>query len=173
MINYFDLFDLPCAIAIDKKQLSTAYKTLSRVLHPDRFGAATQAEQDEALRRYTNVNDGYRTLKDDNLRYAYLLELHEQMPAEGKAQVPQDFLMEMMDLNEQLMEVQMDSQSASVAAVAAEISSLEDGLALEYEGILSLDSAPTEQELQKLLDYYLKRRYLMRIRSKLNTFGAL
>lgn len=172
-MSYFELFELQSAICIDKKQLTKAYMSLSRVLHPDRFATATQAEQDEALKRYTAINDGYRILKDDNLRYKYLLELADIMPAEGEAKVPQGFLMDMMDLNEQLMELQFDPNLEASNKVNDQLNQLEADLDTTYTAVLSQDNPPSEAELKKLLDYYLKRRYVMRIRSKLNTFDAL
>ncbi|HEY4010023.1 MAG TPA: Fe-S protein assembly co-chaperone HscB [Acidobacteriaceae bacterium] len=123
--NYFDLFGLPRHLNIDTAALEKAFYAHSRKLHPDRFAARPQAEQDAALAASSRLNDAYRTLKDPIARTEYLLELEgirleEQSRAatdaaraagkEKKQVAPPDLLEEAFELNMQLEEMSMAKQ---------------------------------------------------------------
>ncbi len=120
MPDYFAIFNLPHHLHIDLSQLEKSFYAQSRKLHPDRFAARPQSEQDEALAASSTLNDAYRTLKDPILRTQYLLslegvELEEQSKSateaartsgtEKKQLIPPELLEEVFDLNMQLMEM--------------------------------------------------------------------
>jgi molecular chaperone HscB len=120
MSNYFAFFDLPSKLQIDTVSLEKRFYALSRRLHPDRFASKSVAEQEEALRESSLLNDAYRTLKDPILRTQYLLtlegvELEEQSKAatdaarasggQKKQIVPAELLEEVFELNMQLAEM--------------------------------------------------------------------
>ncbi|MBS1801040.1 MAG: Fe-S protein assembly co-chaperone HscB [Acidobacteria bacterium] len=124
-MNYFEVFSLPAKLHIDTAALEKQFYAQSRRLHPDRFASRPQAEQEEALRQSSLLNDAYRTLKDPILRTQYLLklegvELEEQSKAatdaartsgvEKKQVVPPELLEEVFDLNMQLQEMKMAKQ---------------------------------------------------------------
>jgi molecular chaperone HscB len=120
MPDYFTIFSLPHHLHIDLAQLEKSFYAQSRKLHPDRFAARPQSEQDEALAASSRLNDAYRTLKDPILRTQYLLslegvELEEQSKSateaartsgtEKKQLIPPELLEEVFELNMQLMEM--------------------------------------------------------------------
>jgi molecular chaperone HscB len=120
MQDYFALFSLPRHLHIDTAALEKTFYAQSRKLHPDRFAARPQAEQDEALAASSTLNDAYRTLRDPILRTQYLLtlegvELEEQSKSateaartsgtEKKQLIPPELLEEVFELNMQLMEM--------------------------------------------------------------------
>jgi molecular chaperone HscB len=120
MSNYFDFFDLPFKLQIDTVSIEKRFYALSRRLHPDRFASKSAAQQEEALRESSLLNDAYRTLKDPILRTQYLLalegvELEEQSKAatdaarasgeQKKQVVPAELLEEVFELNMQLAEM--------------------------------------------------------------------
>jgi len=124
-MNYFEVFSLPEKLAIDTAALEKQFYALSRKLHPDRFASRPAAEQEEALRQSSLLNDAYRSLKDPILRTQYLLKLHgveleEQSKAatdaaresggEKKQIVPPELLEEVFELNMQLQEMRMAKQ---------------------------------------------------------------
>src|SRR6195952_3554107 len=121
--NYFTQFSLPEHLHIDLPLLEKAFYAHSRKLHPDRFAAKPQAEQDAALAASSSLNDAYRTLRDPIARTEYLLSLEgvqmeEQSRAatdaakatgtEKKQVAPPDLLEEAFELNMQLEEMRMD-----------------------------------------------------------------
>ncbi|QNI37322.1 Fe-S protein assembly co-chaperone HscB [Edaphobacter albus] len=124
-MNYFEVFSLPEKLTVDTAALEKQFYSLSRKLHPDRFASRPAAEQEEALRQSSLLNDAYRALKDPILRTQYLLklqgiELEEQSKAatdaarqsggEKKQVVPPELLEEVFELNMQLQEMRMAKQ---------------------------------------------------------------
>ena len=123
--DYFSVFHLPRKLHVDVAALEKAFYAESRKLHPDRFAARPQLEQDAALALSSRLNDAYRTLKDSILRTQYLLslegvELEEQSKSateaartsgtEKKQIVPPELLEEVFELNMQLMEMKSAKQ---------------------------------------------------------------
>jgi len=119
--DYFTLFNLPRHLHLDLAALEKAFYAQSRKLHPDRFAAKPQDEQDAALAASSALNDAYRTLRDPIARTEYLLslegiQLEEQSRAAtdlakstgtAKKQVaPPDLLEEAFELNMALEEIQ-------------------------------------------------------------------
>ena len=125
MRDYFAFFGLPRHLHLDTAGLEKQFYTLSRKLHPDRFAAKPVAEQEEALRQSSLLNDAYRTLKEPIARTEYLLtlegvQLEEQSRAatdaaratgtEKKQVAPPELLEEAFELNMQLEEMKMNKQ---------------------------------------------------------------
>ena len=72
-------------------------------MHPDRFVHAGDAERRASLQWTTRVNEAYRTLKDPVQRGKHLLELHGvDVAFETNTAMPQDFLLQQMELREAL-----------------------------------------------------------------------
>src|SRR6201987_1229256 len=124
-MTFFQVFSLPQKLAIDTTALEKEFYAMSRRLHPDRFASRPAAEQEEALRQSSLLNDAYRTLKDPIFRTQYLLklegvELEEQSKAatdaaratgvEKKQVVPPELLEEVFELNMQLQEMRAAKQ---------------------------------------------------------------
>ena len=124
-MTYFEVFSLPDKLAIDTAALEKQFYAMSRRLHPDRFASRPAAEQEEALRQSSLLNDAYRTLKDPILRTQYLLKLQgvgleeqskaatekaRQTGVEKKQVVPPELLEEVFELNMQLQEMRAAKQ---------------------------------------------------------------
>ena len=175
--DYFAFYHLPEAFLLDEAALKRRYYQLSRELHPDFHARATPAEQAEALRLSTLNTDAYRTLADADQRMAYLLARHHLLE-EGSAQnqLPPDFLMEVMELNEQLMELQLEPDPTATAHVSAEVTALADTLDAGIQPVLAgYPQLPPDHRpaaLAQVRTYYLKKRYLLRLRQQLATFAT-
>jgi molecular chaperone HscB len=175
--NYFAFYDLPEAFLLDEAALKKKYYQLSRELHPDFHAQDTPAEQAEALRLSTLNTDAYRTLADPDRRMAYVLGQHGLLE-EGSAQnqLPGDFLMEVMELNEQLMELEFEPDATATAKLEAEVTALADTLDAGIQPVLAgyagLPPDHRPAALTQIKTYYLKKRYLLRLRQQLATFAA-
>jgi molecular chaperone HscB len=175
--NYFAFYGLPEAFLLDEAALKTKYYQLSRELHPDFHAQDTPAAQAEALRLSTLNTDAYRTLADPDARMAYLLAQHGLLE-EGSAQnqLPSNFLMEVMDLNEQLMELELEPDPAATAKLDTEVTVLADTLDAGIQPVLAgypqLPADHRPAALAQVKTYYLKKRYLLRLRQQLATFAA-
>src|SRR3954463_12120322 len=103
MPSHFELFGLPQAFALDTEMLGKAYRDIQSRVHPDRFASAGDAERRASLQWTTRVNEAYRALKDPVQRAKHLLELHGvDVAFETNTQMPADFLLQQLELREEL-----------------------------------------------------------------------
>ncbi|MDU0371329.1 iron-sulfur cluster co-chaperone HscB C-terminal domain-containing protein [Hymenobacter endophyticus] len=173
--NYFEFYGLPESFRPDVAALKRQYYALSREYHPDFHATATPEKQQEILHLATLNTNAYRILSDADQRMAYILG-HHGLLEEGKQELPSDFLMEVMELNEQLMELEFEPDSAAVERLSEEVNILSNTLESGIEPVLAgYDGLPHEarpQALTQVRTYYLKKRYLLRIRESLAKFAT-
>jgi len=173
--EYFEFYSLPESFRPDGAAIKRTYYALSREYHPDFHATASPEHQQEILRLATLNTNAYRTLSDPDTRMAYILGRHGLLE-EGKQELPPDFLMEVMELNEQLMELEFDPDQETLTRVEAEVNALSDTLDAGIDPVLAgYDKLPQDarpQALQQVRIYYLKRRYLLRIRESLTKFAT-
>lgn len=105
-IDYFALFEMPRNLWIEMSSLEQKFLQLSWKLHPDNFVNATEKERELSLKRSSELNDAYRTLRDPISRVEYLLAIEgERKEGEKKQQAPPELLEEVFELNESLDEL--------------------------------------------------------------------
>ena len=169
MTNYFQLFHLPPAPTIDEAALKKTFYANSKRYHPDFHTLEDAVTQQEVLEKSTLNNQGYKVLADPDLRLKHLLELKGVLGAEGTNEVPQDFLLEIMEVNEALMELEFENDPMMRLKVTGLIDQLEADLRSEVARVYDTydDATATPHQLQLLKEYYLKRRYLLRLREKI------
>ena len=157
-MNYFELFELPVSLKIDKTKLAQKYFELQKKYHPDFFANGTEHEQEQALEISSQLNKALKIFKNPNQTIKYVLQLKELLEEEEKYQLPPAFLMDMMELNEELSE---DS--------AQQIQELETRLYTKVQPIIENynDLTTTTADLLKLKEYYFKQKYLQRILDRL------
>ena len=101
--NYFELFGLTPAYALDLELLERAYRDIQSKVHPDRFAHAGDAERRASMQMTTQVNEAHRTLKVPVQRAKYLLELNGvDLGFETNTAMPPEFLLQQMELRERL-----------------------------------------------------------------------
>ena len=169
-MNYFELYDIPESFEIDQAALKRKFLELSKKYHPDFHTLNDEGEQEDALKMSVLNNEAYKTLKNKELLTAYILELNGITLGDNDS-IPQDFLMEMMDINERLMDVQMDPNPESIKAIAAEIDQIRNSLLavkiqLEQDYIVKKDKKLT---LERVKSLYLKSKYLNRLNNQLTS----
>src|SRR5262249_50622776 len=104
--DYFTLFGLPRKLWIEMVGLEQKFLQLSWKRHPHNFVNATEEEQGRALKRSSELNDAYRTLKDPVARVEYVLAVEgERKEGERKQQAPPELVEEVFELNESLDEL--------------------------------------------------------------------
>ena len=101
--SYFELFGLAPAFSLDEKKLELAYREIQARVHPDRFAHAGDAERRASLQWTTRVNEAYRTLRSPVQRASHLLSLQGiDVAFETNTAMPEQFLMQQMELRESL-----------------------------------------------------------------------
>lgn len=125
--DYFSVFGLPRKLWIEMSALEQKFLQLSWKLHPDNFVNASEEEREISLRRSSELNDAYRTLRDPVARVEYLLALEgERKEGEKKQQAPPELLEEVFELNESLDELrEARFAGADLAALKARLQSAE------------------------------------------------
>jgi molecular chaperone HscB len=105
-LDYFALFEMPKKLWIEMDGLEKKFLQLSWKLHPDNFVNATELERELSLKRSSELNDAYRTLRDPVGRVEYLLGIEgARKEGEHKQQAPPELLEEVFELNESLDEL--------------------------------------------------------------------
>ncbi len=164
-MNYFERFDLPVSFCPDQQLLKKKFFALSRQYHPDFFTQENENDQAEALEMSSEVNKGYKILQNSNETIKYVLQLKGMLEEDEKYILQSDFLMEMMELNEQLMDAKMEGNATELASIKQEIATKESEIYLPVKQIIeaSEDRNTADDDLLLVKDYYFKKKYLARI----------
>lgn len=157
-MNYFELFGLPISLKVDTSSLAKKYFELQREFHPDFYTQSDETEQQNALEKSAEINKGLKILQNSDATLQYVLQLKNLLTENEKYELPPEFLMDMMELNEKLVEQDPDSFSKEVAQ-------LEESLYKEVKEIIEQydNESISEENLQKLKEFYFKKKYLQRI----------
>jgi len=143
-MNYFSFFQQDVDFFVDKSFIRKKYLELLKSFH---------AEQNEE--QLTYLHQAYKTLMDDEHRLEYYLKIKGIIDEEEKQQpkLSQNFLMEMMDINEAIQE---GNQNAKQQAINHLEKNFQEIIAFLHE-----DMTPENQSL--LAQRFYERKYLKRI----------
>jgi molecular chaperone HscB len=166
-MNYFEIFDLPVQLKVDKDELPKKYFELSRRFHPDFFAHATAAEQEKALEITASLNKAFKTFQNPDETIKYVLQLKGLLEEEEKYQLPAGFLSQVLEINEQLMDA--EDNPALRLSLQSGIDNLQSEIYAPVKEIVEhyQDGVTSETELLQVKEYYYKKKYLDRIRREL------
>ncbi len=175
-VDYFALFEMPRKLWIEMSGLEQKFLQLSWMLHPDNFVNASEQERDLSLKRSSELNDAYRTLRDPVGRVEYLLGIEgTRKEGEHKQQAPPELLEEVFELNESLDELRAAKASGGdLAALKSRLESAEKHFqeklgevdsrlqeaAREWDAALSGDAATRKKIMARLNDLLNRRSYI-------------
>jgi molecular chaperone HscB len=100
--DHFERLGLPRRFSLDPAALEAAYLGRSRAVHPDFHHTGSGGEQAASEALTAAVNEAYTTLRDPFRRAEHLLALLGGPTATDVKDIPPAFLMEMMDLREEI-----------------------------------------------------------------------
>ena len=125
--DYFAMFEIPRKLWIEMGALEKKFLQLSWKLHPDNYTNATPEEREISLRRSSELNDAYRTLRDPVARVEYLLAIEgARVEGKNKQQAPHELLEEVFELNESLDELrEAKASGGDTAALKQRLESAE------------------------------------------------
>lgn len=166
-MNYFEIFGIPIQLKVDKTGLPKKFFELSRKFHPDFYVNATTAEKEKALEITANLNKAFRIFQNEDDTIKYVLQLKGLLEEEEKYQLPPDFLMEVLEINEKVMDAG-DDPTLKINLQSA-IDHLQSEIYAPVKDIIDnyRESETTETELLQVKEYYYKKKYLKRISREL------
>jgi molecular chaperone HscB len=141
--DHFRVLGIEPAYAVDLVALEQRYKDAARKRHPDKFARADQRARRASMAHSVRLNDAWKTLRDPVKRAEYLLSLAgievgseegtvkrangvslEESGGNGsrvRVPVPQELLMEILELREALMDARVEGDEATVRRLAADV----------------------------------------------------
>jgi len=165
-MNYFELFELAPTLRPDAAELRKKFFALSRQFHPDYHVQNDTDNQQVALETSAILNKAYKTLSSEQETIKYFLTWKGLLEENEKYELPPDFLMEMLELNEEAADANDEAEKKKllerIKQAEQEIYEPVEKIIADYrEGITS------EKELLQVKDYYFKKKYLERLQQQL------
>src|SRR5215813_710939 len=174
--DYFAIFGLPRKLWIETNELEQTFLQLSWKLHPDNFVKATEQERELSLKRSSELNDAYRTLRDPIARVEYLLGIEgERKEGEKKQQASPELLEEVFELNESIdelrgakasgqdlvgLEARLESAEKNFQAKLGEVDGELQATAREWDAALQGDAAARKKVMARLNELLNRRSYI-------------
>lgn len=160
-MNYFELFGFEVSPVIDTRLLTQRYISLQREAHPDFYTQELTDQQEMAMNKSADINKAYKIFKHEDETLAYFLKVKSVLAEGEKFELPPDFLMEMMEINEALTD-----EPENGRALAEEFQKhLQEAIQKQVKGW------EQDKENAKLLDnlksLYFRKKYLNRILDRL------
>ena len=161
-MNFFELYNLPISLQPDQTLVKQRFYELSRKYHPDLHSMAEDDAQAEILEKASQVNMAYKVLIHPDETIKYVLQVKGLLEEEEKYQLSPDFLMEVLELNEQAMDV---SEQADIDRLTQTIHEFQKQIYEPVETIVAgyQEGITTEKELLQVKEYYYRKKYLDRI----------
>ena len=165
-MNYFELFEIPVQLKVDTVPLQKKFIELSRKYHPDYFVNDEASVQAEVLEQSALLNKAWKAFKNPDETIKYVLQQKGLLEEEEKYKLPPDFLMEVLEINEQLMD---GDDPAVQTTIKSAIENLQSEIYEPVEKIITnyQEAVTSKEELLQVKEYYYKKKYLDRIRREL------
>lgn len=161
-MNHFELYQIPISFKPDLVLVKKRFYQLSREYHPDFFVNEPELEKAEKLEISAQVNKAFKIFQDEQALIKYILIEKGLLVEEEKYQLSPDFLMEVMELNELLMEADDPGAKQSIKAA---VDTLQTNIYEPVKAIITnyQEGISSEKELLQVKEYYYQKKYLDRI----------
>ncbi|XP_005110339.1 iron-sulfur cluster co-chaperone protein HscB [Aplysia californica] len=157
-LTFFDLMQMEPSFDVDLIELGKTFRETQKKLHPDKFSIKSKEEQMLAEQQSSLLNKAYNTLQKSLSRALYILELQGITISESDNFTDPEFLMEVMDVNEQI------SNANSISDVN-ELNSINDGKIEEC--ITEISALFRENRLSDAKNATMKLRYYTTIQERM------
>jgi len=162
--SFFDILGVGRRYHLAAEDLEMRFHERSRQVHPDRHVRADAGTRVKTALAASQLNQAYRTLRDPVQRAEYLLRLEgvEIADERGGRQVAPGFLLEVMELREQLAEAKAEGDLVRVKALGAEVAARRAATMVEAEAAFSSYEAGDRGALEAAADALIAERYFRR-----------
>lgn len=166
--EYFELYELSISLKVDKSIVEEKYYGLSKKFHPDNFSLNDAEMQASSLEKSSAINMAKKILMNAHKRLAYILKENKTIIQDEKYALSPAFLGEMMDINEKLMELEFEENEDVKAQIINDLKEIEHNLFKKVFFLFEQETLDLNLENCNLLkDYYYKKKYIDRIKEKL------
>lgn len=100
-----------------------------------------------------------------------MLDRLEMLKPEERQPLPHMFMMEMLGLNEQLLQLEMEPSDRATEKFRQQVRGWQERLVEEIRPLLAAEDLTPEQ-WEELKEFYYKQKYLLRILERLSTFAS-
>jgi len=101
-LNYFDIMGIKRDYNVENEEIHRKYRELQKMLHPDKFGNKSEKERQISENLSSLINKAYSTLAHPLKRGMYMLQLKGISIPEGTTSLNPEFLIEIMERNEEI-----------------------------------------------------------------------
>ena len=150
--DLFAMLGLARAWFLDPRAVESAYRALSRRVHPDRFVHKSAVERRMSLQWTAAINEARRVLKDDTARAWFLATGSAQPPEEGGPALDPDFMETVFDLQLEAASDPTGVAERGAALRTAEWARLEAAFRAWEAGQATLDGVPAVLSRLKYID---------------------
>ncbi len=172
-MNYFEFYQFKPKFYIDEEQLKKLFYQYSKDFHPDFHALKSEEEQQKMLELSTLNNKAFFALKSFNTRLEYLLKSEQVLVEEEKYALPPDFLMEMMEINEEIMELSFEPDPNKIEELSNRALAIENSIQNDIQNLAkAFDEKEDKAILLKIKDLWYRKKYLLRIKDSLNKFAT-
>lgn len=168
-MNYFELYGLPVLMKVDASEIRQKFYELSRKYHPDFYTQEDDVFQTDVLEKSADVNRAFKVFQNTDDTIKYVLQLKQLIHDEEKYELDPEFLMEVMEINENLMELEMGADKEALEECEQQTKKLLNQIYQDVAHIVESyqEDVTTEKELLQVKGYYYKKKYLQRILDKI------
>jgi molecular chaperone HscB len=169
-MNYFELYGLPVLMKVNVAEIQRKFYELSRQYHPDFHIQSAEDQQADVLEKSADVNKAYKVFQNPDDIIKYVLQLKNLIHEEEKYELDPEFLMQVMEINEQLMELETGADTEALDQTVLKTKELLNQIHKDVEPIVEnyQEGVTTEEELLQVKSYYYKKKYLQRILDKIH-----
>ncbi len=164
-MNYFELFEIPVQLKVDANALKNKFYNLSRKYHPDFHTQDSLEIQQEVLEKSSLLNKAWNTFQHPDETIKYVLQLKKLLEEEEKYALSPVFLMEVIEINEQLMEAKAEGDEPAMEKIRSTIEQFQHNIYAPVKNYIEgySENTGSEEELLQVKTYYFKKKYLQRI----------
>lgn len=161
---------MPVLMKIDSSEIKGKFYELSRQYHPDFHAHSDQSQQANILEKSADVNKAYKIFQNPDDTIKYVLQIKNLIYDEEKYELDPEFLMEVMDINEELMELESGADKEALDRCVEKTKLLLTEIYKDVEPIVEhyKEGITTEKELLQVKSFYYKKKYLQRILDKIH-----
>ncbi|XP_039248355.1 iron-sulfur cluster co-chaperone protein HscB-like isoform X2 [Styela clava] len=157
-LTFFEIFNMDEKFDISTLKLQKDFKDMQRVFHPDKYSLQGAREKDLSAQISSLLNVAYKTLLDPLSRGVYMLKQRGITIDEETQLSNPEFLMEIMELNEQISSSENEEN----------LRKIQDEVVETYNELINeISIAFNSNKLVDAKEYIIKLRYYNNVSEKL------